>query len=203
MSREILLLCHAKNQKYDSLIANFSQDAKKHKTLDIYGHPDFKGDITRPIASLKNRFQLVTSVGCPFSIYNSKQTFRNIYNMLAPGGLFMTKFGGVDQPVLKLTQKQREKYDVPVSYDFTDISKIISSPQITRHFNVVYVCQHSLNSKTHDMYDGYIYTSPENKTAYANMKIPKCLINVCDVLGVDIVKWIKHNRMGLVVMQKI
>ena len=194
MTREILLLCHAKNHKYDFLTANFSSDAKKHKTLDLYGSPHYKVDITKPIAAtIKDQFQLVTSVHCPFSLYDHDQTFKNIHKLFAGGA----------ETFLELTEKQREKYDVPISYDLIDISKIITSPKITRYFKVVYLCQHSLNSKKHDVFDGYLYTSPENKTAYANMKIPKCLINVCDVLGVDIVKWIKYNRMGLVVMQKI
>lgn len=200
MSREILLLCHDKKHKYDFLITHFSKSAKKYKTLDLYGKPDYKLDITKPI-SIKEQFQLITSVHCPFVLYDNEQTFINIYDMLAPGGLFMTKFGGINVPVIELSEKQREKYDVPISYDFIDMSKII--PKLSKYFKVVYMCQHSLNSKIHNVFDGYIYTDNNNKTIYANMKVPKCLINTCDVLGVDIVKWIKYNNNELVVMQKI
>ena len=184
----VLLLCHAKNHKYEFLKLNFSKKAKKFKTLDVGGKPHYKTDITQPI-SIKERFQIITSVYCPFTIYDSEQAFKNIYDLLAPGGLFMTKFGGINAPIIKLSDKQKEKYDIPISYN---------SPNITKYFNVIYLCQRKIGNS-----DGYIYTNKNNKTAYANMSIPECLIKTCSVFDVDIIKWIKYNHMEIIVMQKI
>ena len=176
---DVLILCHAKNHKYEFLKLYFSKKVKKIKT-----------DITQPI-SIKGRFQIITSD----LYYDSEQAFKNIYDLLAPGGLFMTKFGGVNAPIIKLSKRQKEKYDIPV-----DISKIIKSPMITSRFKVIYVCQQKLSSHA----EGYIYTNKSNKTEFADdMSIPQCLIDVCSVFGVDIVKWIKHNHMKLVILQKI
>jgi hypothetical protein len=192
-SDDVLLLCHTKKHKYDFLKVNLSKNATKFKTLDS------KVDITQPI-SIKDRFQIITSVHCPFMIYDDEQTFKNIYDLLAPGGLFMTKFGGASAPVIKLSDSQKEKYDIPISYNHIDISKIIKSPHITKYFKVVYLCQQKLSSIGQE---GYIYTTKSNKSEYADMSMPQCLIKTCSVFGIDIEKWINFNRMELVVLQKI
>jgi SAM-dependent methyltransferase len=206
---QVLLLCHGRKHSYTHLENHFCRYAKDFTTIDIQQRPDIKLDVTQTLPSehidkVTRRFDIIASIFCPFNLFfESKREklnetfFQNIHTMLRPGGLFLTRLNGY---WLDLSDETKEAYDIPYSYNLTDVSKFLESPTLLKYFNVKYLYQHELESG--NVFDGYISTDKSNRTEFVNKEMLQCIVNKCEEHGIDVKEWNNFNNKQLVVLER-
>jgi hypothetical protein len=106
---------------------------------------------------------------------------------------------------LNLSNKQREKHDIAISWDFTNIEQVLNDIEKTRLFRVVRVYKRGINfidESDDDIYKGYITLSPSMN--YTIMNFPTSLVDKFEhVYGIDLLQWDQACDKKLIVLQKI